>query len=411
MTATEPRSIPAPTRVERGPVAVLVLSNLLAGIGVASGFAVGGLLIESVGGTALAGLGQACSVLGAAVAAVPLAALAARRGRRVALALGYLIACAGAALIVLAAVTSQVLLMLAGLGLFGVAQAVNLQSRYAATDHAPPAVRGTVMSIVLWATTVGSAAGPNLAPLGAAAGSRLRLPELSGPYVFSLVAFALAAAALTVAYRSRAHGTAHVHHGGAIAALRWAFAHPRARFAVVLICTAHAVMVMIMVMTPVHLAHHGSHLGIVGLIISMHVVGMYALSPLFGWLADRWDAARLATCGIALQLCAAVLGFLAARLDGSVALTAAALVILGLGWSVSVISASTILAKVGADEHRLPLQGATDAGMNYAGAVAAAVAGPLLAGGGFLLVNTVAAALLVPAVLCAVPAVRRVRAG
>ena len=59
---------------------MLVVSNILGGVGVASGIAVGALLVEQVGGTSVAGLGQAMSVLGAAIAAVPLVAVATRGG-------------------------------------------------------------------------------------------------------------------------------------------------------------------------------------------------------------------------------------------------------------------------------------------------------------------------------------------
>ncbi|XVQ85292.1 hypothetical protein ACQP2K_41920 [Microbispora siamensis] len=82
--------------VERsGGIGALVTGNLLGGVAVASGIAVGGLLLERLGGTSVAGLGQAASVLGASVAAVPLAGVAARHGRRRSLALGYAIAVLG----------------------------------------------------------------------------------------------------------------------------------------------------------------------------------------------------------------------------------------------------------------------------------------------------------------------------
>src|SRR5690606_28364716 len=111
-------------------LAVLVVSNLLGGVGIASGAAVGALLVEEHGGTAIAGVGQAASVLGAAIAAIPLATMATRHGRRRALATGYAFALTGAVIIIAAAVVGQIVLLLFGLGLFGVAQAVNLQSRY-----------------------------------------------------------------------------------------------------------------------------------------------------------------------------------------------------------------------------------------------------------------------------------------
>ncbi|MEU7890126.1 MFS transporter [Microbispora bryophytorum] len=397
-----------------GIVGALVVGNLLGGVAVASGIAVGGLLLERFGGTSLAGLGQAASVLGAAVAAVPLAGVAARHGRRRSLALGYAIAVLGGALIVGAAVVAQLVVLLAGLALFGVGQAVNLQSRYAAADGAAPGARARTMSIVIWATTIGSVAGPNLSEVADRFGRWLGLPGLTGPYVLSVVSFALAGVVVAVflrpGARSSAPVTGDVDTGqavGAVAALRWAAADPAARFAVVLVAVAHAMMVMVMVMTPLHMQHHGMSLQLVGVVISVHVLGMYALSPVFGWLTDRLGAVRMACAGMLMLATAVALGFVAASAAEGSALTALALTVLGLGWSASVISASALLAGTAADHVRVPLQGATDAGMNYAGAAAAALAGPILAAGGFHAVNVAAAVILVPAVAAATAAVRR----
>ncbi|WP_220503221.1 MFS transporter [Microbispora sp. H10885] len=444
-------------------IGLLVTGNLLGGIGVAGGFAVGGLLVERLGGTSFAGLGQGASVLGSAVAAVPLAALAARYGRRRSLAVGYALAMAGAVLIITAAVVAQVLVLLAGLALFGVAQAVNLQTRYAAADGAPAATRARLMSLVIWATTIGSVAGPNLSEPGERTGRLLGLPALTGPYLFAVLSFALAAvAALFLPRAARAPvpaagtaagtatGTAAstapagagdptdadgaspgaspggspgtspgaspgaspgTSPGGARAALGWALRHPAARLGVVLIAVAHAVMVMVMVMTPLHMQHHGMSLRLVGVVISLHVLGMYALSPLFGWLADRFGPVRVALAGLAMLAVSVVLGFSAAALQAGSVLTATALTVLGLGWSASMLSASVLLANAAPDRLRIPLQGATDAGMSYAGAVAAALAGPILAAGGFQAVNIAAAVIMLPAVAAAAAVLRARREG
>ncbi|WP_433501108.1 MFS transporter [Sphaerimonospora sp. CA-214678] len=410
-----------------GRIGVLVVANLLGGVGVASGATVGALLIEQVGGTTMAGLGSAANVLGAAIAAVPLAAVAARRGRRWSLTLGYVISVAGGALIIAAAVLSNIVVMLAALALFGVAQAVNLQTRYAAVDDTPPAAQARAMSTVIWATTVGSVAGPNLSEVGDRLGIRLGLPGLSGPYLFSILSFASAAAVVALLFRpavrpqaaaaaaaARAQSAAGAGSGpagagqtGALAALRWAAAHPVARFAVVLIAAAHAVMITVMVMTPLHLQHHGMTLQVVGIVISLHIIGMYAFSPIFGWLADRYGAMRVAFGGVAMLSVALVLGFLAATTPAGGTLTAVALTILGAGWSASLISASVLLSKASPARVRVPLQGVTDAGMSYAGAAAAALAGPILALGGFRAVNTAAAIILAPAVPAGIAALRR----
>ena len=328
-------------------IGVVIASNLLGGVGVASGVAVGGLLAERLGGTSVAGLAQA------AVAAVPLATLAAKKGRRRSLALGYTIAVFGALLIIASGILDQLVVLLDGLGLFGVAQAVNLQSRYAAADNAPVASRARTMSIVIWATTIGSVAGPNLTAPGNRLGIAVGLPELVRPYLSSVLSFASAATVIALLFRPAPLPTQDVEDErtgpgtaggtgvsepakpasavGAIACLKWAGRHPVARFAVVLIACAHAVMVMVMVMviTPLHMQHHGMSLELVGIVISLHVLGMYALSPVWGWAADRFGAVHVAIVGMVLQIASVGLGFVAAF--GNSALTMVALTVLGPG--------------------------------------------------------------------------------
>lgn len=410
-------------------IGVLVVSNLLGGVGVASGIAAGGLLAQAVAGTAWAGLAQAASTLGAGIAAVPLATLATRYGRRTSLSRGYVLATIGAVLVVAGGVFGQLLLLLPGMGLFGVAQAVNLQTRYAAAENVSLASRARGMSLVLWATTIGSVAGPNLLAPGDTVGLGLGLPALTGSFLFSIVAFAAAATVIALLFRptppddsspvepsaggptaeepatgEAADPATSTRALGAAGALRWAMGHPVARFAVVLVAMAHAVMVMVMVMTPVHMEGHGDTLELVGFVISMHVLGMYGLSPVFGWAIDRFGALRVAAVGIGIEAVSLVLGFFAT--GGSASLTIVALTLLGLGWSGCVLAGSTLIATVVPEHVRVPLQGASDAGMNYAGAAAAALAGPILAWGGFHGVNAAAVLVLLPAILLLLPAGR-----
>ena len=388
----------------RRSIGALVLTNVLGGVGVASGIAVGSLLVASMSSEAWAGAGQALSVLGAGMLAVPLAKLATNSGRRRALTVGYAIAVAGAAIVLLGAALGLFPLVLAGLLLFGAAQATNLQTRYAASELAEPARRGTVMSIVIWATTIGSVTGPNLSAAGARLGAPLGIPELAGPYLFSLGGFLLAALAVSILYTRHAPDTtasatpaanaAPARAISATEALRWAAAHPVARFAVVLLVTGHAVMVGVMSMTPLELGHTGHGLSIVGLVISLHILGMYAFSPVFGWMADKAGPMKTALLGLVLLGVSAVLAFVAA---GNLTAIIVALTVLGLGWSASIISSSVLLAGVDSGEVRVPLQGATDALMSYAGAAAALSAGVLFALIGFGGLALTALLLVLPA--------------
>ncbi|NLT29209.1 MAG: MFS transporter, partial [Propionibacterium sp.] len=374
--------------------------------GVASGIAVGALLVGSVGGTALAGVGQAVSVLGSAIAAVPLARIAAARSRRAALTGGYLLAVLGAIVVIGSAVAGALMPLLVGLGLFGVATAAGLQTRYAAADVADPTTRGRTLSLVVWGTTIGSVLGPNLSTVGARLGERVGVPGLAGPYLFSVVAFTLAALVIRILLpippaseqptADHAPGRGPARPVSAWAAVGWAMRHRVARFALLLIAVAHAVMVRVMSMTPLHIEHHGHGLQLVGLVISLHILGMYALSPVFGLIADRWGAMPVAFGALVTLAISLVLGAVAGP-TGNMTLTTVALVALGLGWSMALIASSALFAGVDSGEVRVPLQGATDALMSYSGAAAAVLGGPLIALIGYAGLNLVSMAVLVPA--------------
>ncbi len=393
----------------------LVCAQLLCGVGIASGVAVGGLIAEHVAGTmSAAGFAQTAVVVGAGVLAVPLARLADRRGRRWSLSLGFALAAVGAVLVLLAVAASQLWLLLLGMLLLGSGTATNLQSRYAATELVEPHHQARAMSIVLWATTVGSVAGPNLSGPGAQLGAAIGINPLSGPYLFSVVAFA-GAAIVTLTLRM---GPPSARAGrerpavGSFTALRRAAHHPRALFGLVAIVTGQMMMTSVMVMTPVSMNHEGMSLELVGFVISVHVLGMYAASPLFGWLADRIGAGKVASIGTGLFVLAFLIGgFDALSMHSDVARVMVALGLLGLGWSASIIGGSTMLTQSVSTEIKVPLQGAVDSLMNFGAAALAALAGPILAFGGFFAVNVMAACILVPVAVLGIRARLRDRGG
>jgi MFS family permease len=445
---------PGRVRGRRGlSLAVLIVNQLLAGVGVASGIAVAALLTESLTGTpVLAGLAQSSAVLGAGIVAIPLARLAVRRGRHVALGLGYALAALGALLVIVAAVAGVVPLVFLGLMAFGAATAAGLQARFAATEVARPGFEARSMSLVLWATTLGSVAGPNLSELGDDVGRALGLPPLAGPFLFSGAAFA--ASTLLVALLLRlprpgeleadeasasassrfdapdaskreeaqthaadgmdasgeavAPGDADVPGGapgtpgppariGSWAALRLAMGQRRARLALAAIICSQTVMVGVMVMTPVHMHAHGMPLGAIGLVISIHILGMYGASPFVGWLADRIGSPAVIAIGVVVLFAATLVGVLAPADD--MLLVPVALGLLGLGWSAGMIGGSTLLTTSVSPSIRVPLQGASDAAMNLAAALASAFSGLVLGLGGFAAVNVVAMVVLIPLVV------------
>jgi MFS family permease len=390
-------------RVQRRAVPVLVTAQVLGGVGVACGVAVGGLLAEDVSGsTSLSGLAQTMSVLGAALLAVPMARIAGRAGRRPALAWGLGAGVVGGVLAVLAAQMGSFALLLLGMALFGGGTASGMQARYAATDAALPAHRGRDLSVVVWATTVGAVAGPNLSDAGGALGRATGIAELAGPFVFSVVAFGLAALAVLLLLRPDPRSVAAQEFErtapvGVRMAVRAAVAQRDALLGLTAIGTGHAVMVGVMVMTPVHLRDGGAGLRIIGIVISVHIAGMFAFSPLFGLFADR--AGRRAGIGVGVLLLMAALAVAGTAGPHSHGQLGLALTLLGMGWSSCLVAGSTLLTESIEPGVRTGVQGMSDLVMGIAGAASGVLAGPLLAVAGYPSLSVAAAVLLAPVLL------------
>ncbi|TDD30808.1 MFS transporter [Kribbella turkmenica] len=391
-----------PADVQRTTLKALVTSNALGGVATASGFAVAGLLAENVSGsTSMAGLVATSTTLGAALLAVPLARLARSHGRRMSLTTGYLIALAGALITIVAAQVGSLALLLAAGCMFGSGSASNLQSRYAATDAADPDHIARSLAVVVWATTIGVVVGPNLTGVGGSVGSAAGLIPLAGPYLFSVVAFGASAAIVWLGMRRLRQTTPKVkmERQPLVSTFRQVVAVPHARLGLLAIATAHAVMVGVMSMTSVHLTHHGASLTIVGFVLSGHVAGMFALSPLTGWLADRLG--RIPTIGLGLGVLAIAMTLAALAPDDAHALTGVALFLLGLGWSGCLVAGSTLLSRSVSEDIRTSAQGLSDLTMGILASIAGTASGPILAYLGFQWLAVICGLLLIPVALLA----------
>ena len=399
--------------LQRKVVRTLVGSQILSGVGMACGIAVGALLAEDLSGTAaLGGVGTTAQVLGTALLTIPVARATAARGRRVGLRWGLAVAFVGAALVLVAAVLRSFPLFVVGMFLFGGGTTANNQTRYAAADLAAPVHRGRDLSIVVWATTIGSVAGPNLVGPGKALARALGLPELAGTFLFSLVGFVLAwivvdrllrpdplltARALDDAAREEMRRTAEPdlvadpasggvadvpnHDGSMRRGLAVVRSNPRALQAMLVMALGHLVMVSVMVMTPIHMKHGHAELEVIGFVISVHILGMFALSPLVGAAVARWGAPPVAmTGGVVLTLAS----LLASRSQaGWSGLLLVALFLLGVGWSCTLVSGSTLLTSVVATDERPATQGLADVLMGLAGAGGGVAAGVVVGSLGY----------------------------
>ena len=362
---------------------MLATAQILNGVGVAGTVAAGSLLVSSITDSeTLAGLAQTSSVLGAAALALPLAKLTARGGRRLALSVGYVSGVLGSILAIIGGSTKTLALMLLGTFFVGAASAAGYQARFAAIDLASDEHRARQLSFVVWGLTIGAVAGPNLMEPAGNIAEKIGLPPLVGPYLISSITLTLATIVIQIflkpdPYLSAARSSTTNAKKSTKLALAHIRTNPRALFAILAIAIGHVAMVTVMVMTPVHMAHVEVSLTIIGIVISIHVVGMYAFSPLIGSLSDRIGRVRTIQIGVATLLLAALISGFSAP-DSAVVL-GIGLFFLGLGWSCTLIAGSAFLTESVSPEMKTSVQGASDLVMNLSGAAGGALAGVIIA--------------------------------
>ena len=360
---------------------------------------------ELLGSNALAGAPGATVVLGAALGAVLLSALMARRGRRTGLVTGYSIGVFGALVATAAVLTRSFPLLLLGTMLIGFGNASNSLSRYTAADMVKTDRRASAIGTVVWASTVGSVVGPTLVPIAGEIAIRAGLPPLAGPYLVPVVFVGLAAVLSFVFLRPDPYqladedAVALAVPGDTTTERVWSIIRRRGvAAAIVALVVSQTVMVLIMTMTPLHMTEHGHSLGEVGIVLSAHTLGMFALSPLSGWLTERFGAVPTiflgsATLGIAALMAAA------APADGGLILLLA-LFLLGLGWNFGFVAGSALLSQHLELHERTRVQGAADALIWSSAAAASLGSGLIMAAVGYTALGILgAAAVVIPVIV------------
>jgi MFS family permease len=393
--------------LQRRTLRVLVAAQVLSGLG-GSGAAAGALLaLDITGSDALASLPLALLVVGSASTVVPISALSRRAGRRTGLATALAIAAVGAVGVVVAGELNSFALLLAASLLFGAGNTAVMLARYAAVDLSTPDERGRAIGRVVFATTFGAVAGPNLLEPAGSVATSLGLPELTGLFLTSIAAFALAGLVLTVFLRpdplkvaasfEEAPGPLEERAAAAPPVpLRELLSPSAAVTGLTTVVVANFVMVAVMAMAPVHMQHHGHGLQFVGLVISLHIAGMFAPSPVTGWLTDRLGPLAVAGGGAALLI---VAGVLSAASGAEASTFALGLALLGVGWNASLIAGSALLASAVPVAQRPRIEGAGELSMGVAAASATAIAGPVVGVAGYAALaaaGAVAAATLAP---------------
>ena len=409
--------------LQRRTLAILFASQVAGAVGMSIGMSVGALLAADMVSVGVSGLAQSSAVIGAALLAIPATRLVRRKGRGASLAAAYTIAAVGGALIVLAATTPAIPLLFVGLFLFGGGTTAGLQARYAAVDLAPPARYGRHLSLIVWASTIGGVVGPNLAAATGRMFAPWGVPALAAPFVLSTALFIATAVFLVAllhpdpsrvarelaAVRAGVDASTDTAAAKSARSMRNAFkvirTNPAARLGVAATVVGHVVMVGVMAMTPVHIRGGGHDaadtLRIVGIVLSLHVAGMYAFAPLTGWLSDRFGRRPVIMSGVALLVAACGVAGTAGHDSARLAV---GLVLLGLGWSGTMVPGSALLSESVDATVRPSVQGLSDMIMGLAAALAGALSGVVVYAFGYPTLTFAAALTTLPLLVLALRA-------
>lgn len=397
-------------QVQRATLITLTGSQVGGGIGAFAALAVTTLLANQIVGSAtLAGIPQTSRELGAAGAAYLIARISNAHGRRVGLLAGYLACLLGSIVCVLAGVERSLILLTVGMIFVGAGLAGTWQARFAAIDLVDEQHRGRTVSVVMWATTAGAAIGPALAGPAGTAAEMFGLPRLTGGFLVaalgalfagSWIALGMRTDPLLLARQLTSTGDSSRQHKSAFAAVR---AHPQAAYGILAIAAAHATMLAVMVIAPLQMKRGGVGLEMIGVVIGLHIAGMYALSPLVGWCTDRAGPRPVTLAGAAMML-TGVASIAASTI--SLTLLVTGLLLIGLGWSCTMISTTTAITSALPLDQRPAVQGLSDLVMGGVGGIAGAAAGLVVGWWGFLPLSIAEAATLGITVLAAL-AIRR----
>ena len=370
----------------------------MASAALASAVTVGAYVVQGILGqdTPWGGIATATVTIGSAFMSQLLARIMSKSGRRVGLQTGYSLAIVGGLIAGLGVQRSSLTIFLLGLFLYGNGQASNLLARYAATDLALPQERAQAMSKILFASTFGAVLGPVLVVPAQWAGQEwFGWQKYTGPWVFAAIFFIGALVNIYVRLRPdplelsgglRSQAAVGVTTPRLTEALRIICSTRSGRVALMAMVVSQVTMVAVMTMTPVHLKAHG-HESISSYVISLHIAGMYAFSPLVGRFSDARGRLPTILVGGILLVCATILAAIAG--EAAVVLFPA-LWLLGIGWSFALIGGSSLLVDSVPTESRVTVQGSADVMMSLCGGIAGFSSGFIRKAIGFHMLSSIA---------------------
>lgn len=339
---------------------------------------------QITGSSLAAGVPAAVGTISTAIGTAVLGRMVLGAGRRRSLLTGMAIATLGGLVAFAGVLLGSFVTLVAGMGVIGFGNAAAQLARYSAAELVEPDRRGSAVSMIVWASTIGAVAGPRLLDPGGRIAIELGAVEYAGGYLATAVFMGVATLLCLVALRPDPSTIAIVDES-VVAALgqdtRPPFARPRVQMALAAMVIGHFVMVLIMTATPIHVENAGFGLGTVGNIISVHTLGMFAFAPLVGRVTDRVGPLPMMWAGAGVLVAAGVIAAVAPH--DSTLLLGSGLFLLGIGWNFGFVAGSTLLTVAVEPALRPLIQGRVDSMVWGVGAVATIGSGLLLEGPGY----------------------------
>lgn len=313
------------------------------------------------------GVPSTLSLFAAALFAFPAGWLMDRAGRRVGLSVGYAVGALGALVAGWGVIQSSLLFFLAGIALFGLSRGATELGRYAAAEANPPTQAGRAISLVVFGGTVGSIVGPLLAVLSEKLEGLTDLPELSGAWLIAAVLLSVGLLVTQAFLRpdpktiarqlARNEDDAPKPDAGPGRRFWEVWQDARTPLAIGAMVTGQLAMVVVMTVTPIHMTLEQRPVSAISIVIMAHTLGMFGLSPVTGWLADRFGRRSIIMTGGLILIAACVLAPFATDMIG----LSVALFLLGLGWNFTFVGGSALLDDVLLPNEKGRIQGIADA--------------------------------------------------
>ena len=335
------------------------------------------------GNAALAGIPAALVMIGRAIGPIPIARVMDAYGRRPAIAGGYALGALGGLIAALAISSGSYFLLLVGAVLLGVARSSGDMSRYVAAEIFPPEQRGRVIGIIVFAATIGAVGGPLLVVFTTGPARSIGHPEFAGPWIATSIALLFAALVTWVFLRPDPQSLVLTDRvveddpHGVCDSMSSALANGSIQVGVLAMLVGQAAMTLVMVVVPLHMHGEAHSANTISLAMTVHVVGMFALSPVTGRLVDALGSRIVVLLGGFFLLLASVL----ASMDAGLGTIFPSVFLVGYGWNACYVGGSSLLAKGIAVRIRARVQGRIEALTAIIGALSSVVAGPLLVGG------------------------------